>query len=1838
VLSQFLGMLPNEAGTPALQILTANPPNQPPNPPQVLPRWQARSDNAFVAGGLMGSTRLSARVPNLTDGTGFSFPGAAGIIKTGSTTNTAVSATFTMGVSFGAGTANGTNGSDIDFLDFNGDGYPDVVGGSNVQPTLPNGALGSQRIGLAGQSQVRQNAQSNFDVNLGATTSNLRSGSDTFPLNIFSEQAPYNVSAGVQASQGTSAMNYDLVDVNGDGLPDLVQPTGSGLTVRLNLGYRFGQPETWNASGPVRNEQTAAFGFNAGAGVSQGFTDGVYGFGGGIASTHNMTGTDFDIIDVNGDGLPDLVTKPVSVDTVAASITSTSTAVTVNLNSGAGFLPAQQWNGALPVPIQSRATVNRNLGLHFTISIPIGPTGLFIIINPGFNHGDSFGGSRSQVRDFDGDGYADHIAINTNNDGSDATVTVHLNQRGRTNLLKSITRPLGATIALDYVRSGNTPNMPQNRWVMASRTVFDGLAGDGADFEIATFSYQNGQWNRAERTFYGFATVTEQHRDTTGVTTANIGTTTPASLPVFRSIIESFRTDSFYTKGLLTQQITQDGAGNRFLETDNTYNVVTVPNGTGVPGLNDFTDTRFPQLTQRNKLFFEGQATAGQQTSETFAYDSFGNVTNYADLGDAGTAAVFAAIGYTASTSACVTSYIVGIANSVTVTDASGNVLRKRQADVDCTTADVTENRSFLADDSVAVTDMTYDGEGKLITITGPANANGQRYSLAYTYDTTVDVYVESVTDSFSDVSNSTHDFKFGEVTSTTDENGQVVSHTYDNFGRCVTVTGPYEQVTNNNTISFSYTPGAAVPFALTSHIDTLLDPQLTGGASVTNHIQTVLFTDGLKRAVQTKKDASVSPQAGTAPTHVMTVSGRVIFDPFGRTIQQFYPVTEPTGQQGTFDTAFDTVQPTVTTYDILDRVTKVTIPDNTTTTSAYDFGADRGGQTRLRTTVIDANNVRKEMFRDVRSQITTANEFNNGGTAVFHTSYAYDPVRQITGVTDDQGNVTSVAYDLFGRRIAINSPDAGLTTFTYDLAGNLTARQTANLRTASQQITYAYQFNRVTAITYPNFPANNVTYTYGAASQRNPSLVGNVVGRITHITDGAGTEDRLYGPLGEIVSETRAIPLQGGQVPTYTTKFTFDTWNRIAQVTYPDTPNGENVPYFYDFGGLAERVHGTDDALEVDYASAIAYDKFGQRLSMTNGNGVVTTYAYRPDNRRLLNVQATLPIGYTFNNFNFTYDNVGNLLTLQNTAQMPLTFIGSSTTLATSLGNAIGGPWTKTFAYDDLYRLTSSTGTHNISATPTFTYSFSQSYDSIHNITHKTQTAMQNTAVNPQITYDNAYTYPAPGSAHPHSPTVIGEFNLTTDANGNEITKQDTKTSDVNQYLFDEENRLSCTNKGSQMPSPSCIGSNVIDFIYDHAGVRKIKSAATPTIYPNQYFTDFGGGSGNQFKHIFIGSERILTKKARIAPDREHWYYHPDHLGSTAMVTNEKSQLVDALHYFPFGEVWLEERPSSLPMDYFFTAKEFDPETGFYDFGARYLDPRFSKWMTADPALGDHLSSQRSIGGAYNPSNLSLYSYSWNNPATYYDKDGNIPLPLITGGIGAGVATLGYLGRQWYVGEKITWQGAGAAAGVGFLFGSGAALLPTATAVVGTGLTVVGGVDVARRASDYSNLSPQEQRAVKADAVLVGVGALATGASALRALRAPAAAEEALGAITSAAKAEPAAAAAEPLALPPPKPPNAPWAPGLQSYKKGNMTVAEHIFYRHGPNSGAGVSKFAQGTSLRGLRGLVNEAVAKGTRSGNGIIYDFGRVIGTDLQGKPSTILQVWLNIAGEVRTAYPR
>ena len=70
---------------------------------------------------------------------------------------------------------------------------------------------------------------------------------------------------------------------------------------------------------------------------------------------------------------------------------------------------------------------------------------------------------------------------------------------------------------------------------------------------------------------------------------------------------------------------------------------------------------------------------------------------------------------------------------------------------------------------------------------------------------------------------------------------------------------------------------------------------------------------------------------------------------------------------------------------------------------------------------------------------------------------------------------------------------------------------------------------------------------------------------------------------------------------------------------------------------------------------------------------------------------------------------------------------------------------------------------------------------------------------------------------------------------------------------------------------------------------------------------------------------------------------------------------------------------------------KELDAETGLYYFGARYLDPRTSRWLSTDPAMwqGDYLpgapnsdaARERNqnlpgMGGVFNYVNFHVYHY----------------------------------------------------------------------------------------------------------------------------------------------------------------------------------------------------------------------------------------------------------------------
>jgi RHS repeat-associated protein len=125
-------------------------------------------------------------------------------------------------------------------------------------------------------------------------------------------------------------------------------------------------------------------------------------------------------------------------------------------------------------------------------------------------------------------------------------------------------------------------------------------------------------------------------------------------------------------------------------------------------------------------------------------------------------------------------------------------------------------------------------------------------------------------------------------------------------------------------------------------------------------------------------------------------------------------------------------------------------------------------------------------------------------------------------------------------------------------------------------------------------------------------------------------------------------------------------------------------------------------------------------------------------------------------------------------------------------------------------------------------------------------------------------------------------------------------------------------------------------------------------------------------------------------------------------------------LEYTPYGELWVDWTAGNgvQKTPFRVTGKELDEETGLYYYGARYLDPKTSRWLSADPAVGDyvpvapvndearkHNQNLPGMGGVFNYVNLHVYHYAGNNPVKYIDPDGEIfetGWDLISLGMGA--------------------------------------------------------------------------------------------------------------------------------------------------------------------------------------------------------------------------------------------
>ena len=507
---------------------------------------------------------------------------------------------------------------------------------------------------------------------------------------------------------------------------------------------------------------------------------------------------------------------------------------------------------------------------------------------------------------------------------------------------------------------------------------------------------------------------------------------------------------------------------------------------------------------------------------------------------------------------------------------------------------------------------------------------------------------------------------------------------------------------------------------------------------------------------------------------------------------------------------------------------------------------------------------------------------------------------------------------------------------------------------------------------------------------------------------DESGVMCYEYGNMGEVTKETRIYALPFLPQPlALSTLFEYDSWGRILNITYPDN---EIVNYDYDLGGQLFRMYNNSS---YNYLDNIIYDKFGAKTSQDYGNGIVTQYTYNDTTRRLSEIAT--------NNgalINYTYDLVGNVTQVSSIC-----------------------PWlqnqsfTENFSYDSTDQLISANEAQSYQLAVNYgNWGKIMQYD-------LTQIDMLNNAtsqISRSLTYPS-HANNVGNSQTPFAPTMQNgdeDVFFTFGINGS-LRKREVQTPNphTEYYLFNSQGNLKAYS--DDIMSFAYYGYNAantrtykISLYNTNVWINGQQQPLNMQLqnamfYPNTYlnFDAFG----NYTKHYYNGMERIASRLGdntttiaisnNILEDRklqleeqfrvdihkliyetvpidlppfmdvnalqptgtpnDIFYYHPNHLGNTAFVTDQNQTITQGFLYAPFGEITTEYNVNfgnNVIPKYSFNAKELDEETGMYYYEARYYKPPV--FTSRDPMFEKYFW-------------MTPYAYCANNPVKYVDPSG---------------------------------------------------------------------------------------------------------------------------------------------------------------------------------------------------------------------------------------------------------
>ncbi|UTC75805.1 RHS repeat-associated core domain-containing protein [Treponema sp. OMZ 792] len=848
---------------------------------------------------------------------------------------------------------------------------------------------------------------------------------------------------------------------------------------------------------------------------------------------------------------------------------------------------------------------------------------------------------------------------------------------------------------------------------------------------------------------------------------------------------------------------------------------------------------------------------------------------------------------------------------------------------------------------------------------------------------------------------------------------------------------------------------GKKVPQAYRVYVEDTFLPCDAGDARI---FSKEVIHDGLGRISYTAKEGEVYIDGTADSTQTgWNISSAINYDEAGRKIEEGMPffyggdLEQELSSKNSYQALeafyelnnFTTIRNgTKYEYDDIDRNILTTLPDGHKQKTEYSIESSL--QITKTTDPLENVSISK---KDARGNIREVERLDKNNTLLTKARYEYSVLGEMLKAYDAKDNLLAVNYDMLGRRISLESLDMGRKEWNYDDKGRLEYESDSVLRSKLASIKYEYDgLDRIIKIDYPF--SEDVEYEYGPPGDKG-------AGEIIRKKDETGETMYSYGQLNEVKVETRTIKRGREFQKPVTAVFNYeaDYLGRMQSISYPD---GEVLTYSYDKGGQLKGVIGTKGIETYKYVDNILYDEHSQRVYIKYGNGVETRYTYDPARRWLKDIKTeNKDKNLVFQKINYNFDAVGNVEGYTNTSSKYETSQNYSYDALYQLIKAEGT--------HKQYGGINPNPDNPHPSTPLHTNKYRQTFafDIIGNMTNKSSTTNLpggsiGTTDDTKLNYELDYEY---DSKYAHRLIRAGTRYYRYDANGNITAEKDGPFTEKEDFTFTysyfAEHDVYGVDYGFDLEPPEDdpanleVGTttgggiqggyrrdytwnernlliksddklNTVIYRYGDDGQRALKftqQSNSETLYFNNFYSvhqvahEPNHEHGLRVsKHIFVGNSRLVTAMTHADNNgdtteqtEKRYYYHADHLQSAQFITNARGEQYEHIEYTPYGELWIEETaPGIDKLPFRFTGKELDEETGLYYYGARYLDPKYSRWLSGDPALNDyipkapiddeakkHNENLPGMGGVFNTVNLHVYHYAGNNPVKYTDPTG---------------------------------------------------------------------------------------------------------------------------------------------------------------------------------------------------------------------------------------------------------